>query len=279
MMKRHQQRQQRGFVALALMILLAGFVAMILTVLTRTTAQAGVGAPGAPGAYLSSAEVAVRAWYRQNAASIDSPGFAMTGPQILAAAGVMRQYGLQAAVSDELGLPCAGGVDTCVAYRTIALWLPPGSGPDTTVFDPTTGKLTPAAHVTWAAISGQSIEQAALSQSLRALGDLQTGLQSYFLTRQQDDSTGTTDTNWFRASPCGVASSALPCVDTWTAGDQTGIPALAGIDAHRFYDAWGQPIHVSNLLDSSSSATPYSMALKTVTPWGTTIEVEAVQPL
>lgn len=272
------RRREKGFVALAVMILLAAFMAMILTVIARTDARAGINAPGAAGTYLSQAETAVRAWYRQNAASIDGSGFAMTGPQLLAAAGVMRQYGLQAAVSDKLGLPCVGAVDTCIAYRKIALWLPAGSTPDTTTFDAATGTLSPAAHVTWAVVSGESIERAALSQSLRALGDLQTALESYFLTRQQDDSTGTTDTNWFRTNPCGVASAALPCVDTWTPGGTTGIAALAGIDSSHFYDAWGNPIEVSNLLDSSTSA-PFSMALKTVTPWGTVLEVEAVQPL
>lgn len=272
------RRRQQGFVALAVMILLAAFMAMILTVIARTDAQAGINAPGAAQAYLGQAETAVRAWYRQNTASIDSPNFSMTGPQMLAAAGVMRRYGLRAAVSDELGLPCAGAEDTCVAYRKIALWVPAGSTPDTTTFDVATGTLSPASHVTWAVVSGEAIERAALSQSLRALGTLQTTLESYFLTRQQDDGTGTTDTNWFRTNPCGVASAALPCVDTWTAGGATGIEPLAGIDASHFYDAWGNPIEVTNLLDSSTRA-PFSMALKTVTPWGTVLEVEAVQPL
>lgn len=273
------RRAQRGSLALVVALLMGAAMAVLLWVVSTLQARLADGTPQARATYLSGAATALRTWYGQNAARLDADDTPWDGLALLASAGVTRRYGLRVAVSARQGLPCPPAPGECLAYRVIALWLPPVSTPDTSAFDAATGAFAPAAKATWTLVSGQDIERQAVARSRDTMADLQGALQSYFISRQRDDGASTTDTNWFRATPCSnTLAGALPCVDTWTPGAASGLGPLAGIDASRFYDAWGQPIQVSNL-QHSSLAPPYAMALKTVTPWGSPLEATVLQPL
>ena len=92
------------------------------------------------------------------------------------------------------------------------------------------------------------------------------------------DPFGPAGRDWFRALDCGaVQTGELPCYDVYTDMAATTAPAQAGIEATLTVNAWGLPINLSNLQDSSV-VPPYFMAVNTTTPWGGVVGAVAQEP-
>lgn len=277
---KRRQRTQRGSIALVVL----AYMVMLLAV---TTAGAAAlvhmrlqGGTDARLAYLRNARMNVADWYRANAATIDAGSDSLSESVIRSAMGVPAQYGVQVASSVQLGLPCdASNSPSCVAYHNIYLWLPAESSVDTSAVDETTGTFTPSSAAQWVEVSGEAIERQLISSSTDTMTLLQTQLRSFFAASERSDVNQANDTNYFRDSDCSTTfDGSLPCVDTFADLTTTAIASDLGIDSTNASNAWGYAIQVTNQEYSSVDQAPYSMAIRSATPWGSYLQMAVVQP-
>lgn len=268
-------RRQRGFSLVASAIMLAAAAALFaageLALLARSQ-RAGEAA--AREAYLDRAARAVEEWYSRNAASIDaSPALPVAEDEIAAAAGVQPRWGLRAAASVRL-------VEGAAVYRRIVLWLPAVS-PDPSLWDAATGSFSPGPGVRWRIVDGRPVQARAIGATLEAMRRLAARLEQRFHAKAAADGDAAAGVNYFRPkNGCGAAGpDEIPCIDAYADAAAVDWGKLLGIDPASLRTAWGGPLLVSNLEDSSAAAPPYSMAIAADTPWGARLKVTAVQPL
>lgn len=232
-------------------------------------------------AYVNEITQNLRRWYVLEASTIESNANAYSEADLLAVIAPMKKYGIRAASSARLGLPCVdANSSSCVAYHVFAVWLPPQSLNDTSALNATTGQFTPDPQAVSAVVSGQTIQGELVSQTLHDLDAIAASLQQYFVTQSLADFSRDPEKNYFRPIDCAnVQPSEIPCIDTYTAGAATTLISAAGIEARKFVNAWNGDVLVSNLQDARSTAQPYSMVLRTTTPWGSTLSMTALQPI
>jgi len=231
------------------------------------------------GAYIEDASRRLALWYQSNANTQEVIAGQLDMAAALAAAGVTPRYGLMADSSRQLS-------DGLVSWHVMALWLPDPQRVQGTGLDPVTGVFThgtlistgqPAVLVS-ATINGRAMQLVAYSESSRRVRLAAARLENMFAARRAMDPFALSGRNWFRAGDCGlVQAGELPCYDVYTNLAATTAPIEAGIEAGMGVNAWGLPITISNL-QGSSLVTPFSMSVRTLTPWGGVIGAVAKEP-
>lgn len=219
--------------------------------------------------YLVELKHQVERWYEANASTLDTSStpldltdFWQTAP--------MRPWNVT--VSSSVRLNKGDGV----AYHIIAIWLPDAGG-DSTTFDQATGQLSVQKGTPYVLVDGAAIEGRLLQETLVKLGTIAHYLEGHFQAMAQHGADQASNINYFRAADCTTPTTQeLPCIDSDTPLAETTLPARFTWPSQANYDAWGNPIRVSNRQDATSSS-PFSMAVKTISPWGGMLQVVASQ--
>ena len=249
----------------AVVVTIAGaIVAGWATVATRFQADA---LAHVQQAYLDEVRAALLGWYARELARVDRSVDAPEAALLLREAGIGQRWGLRIAVSDRL-------VRDGTAYRVIAAWLPGEA--DASTLDAASGRFNPSAGVRWISVSGFDLQAGALSETRARLDRLARHLEAAYRSRLLSDPSSDVTVNRYRALRCAApAAGELPCIDDFVPVEGTGLGQAVGIDPLLSVNAWGAPIEVSNG-NAASQAMPFSMALRTSTPWGSTLAMSAV---
>lgn len=276
-----QRQHQRGFAALALLIVVVAALGVLaFSVQTRTLDLLGRTQAGQQAARLDRLAADVEAFYRRSAATLDANAAApQTCAQLLAAANAAESADLVAGAR----LQCAIGsrrqtADGSLAWRSIWLWLPdPDAAVDASVYDATADTLTPAPGVVWRHIDGRAVQSGLLSASLDRLDRLGRQLRSFYRARAATAAASDADRNFWALAPCtGVPAAALAPAPACTSGGYVAAAgALAGIgmSAGEAVDAWGQALEFQNSgAGVSATAIPFSARTRMTTPWGFVVE-------
>jgi len=265
------------------MLLLMGLMGLVLAVsvgLLRSEDQARANRVGAErSAYMKDASTRLARWYEYNSGATGALVGQIDMAQALAGAGVTPRYNLQSASSVRL-------TDGLVSWHVMALWLPEPVRVQGTGLDPATGVFTPgtlvstglATDLVSAILDGHASQLAAFSESSRRVRLAAARLENMFAARRAMDPFTVGEHNWFRAVDCAaVQTGELPCYDGYSDLAATTAPAEAGIETEMGVNAWGLPLTLSNLQDSSL-VTPFSMSVRTLTPWGGVMGAVAKEP-
>ena len=218
-------------------------------------------------AYLEEVRAALLGWYAREIGRIDRTTEAPDAASLLREAGIAARWGLRIAASDRLARDG-------ISYRVIVAWLPGEA--DASTLDPSTGRFTAVGGPRWISVSGFDLQAGAVSETRARLDRLARHLESAYRARLLSDPSRDVTVNRFRARRCAApAAGELPCIDDYMPVDASGLGQAAGLDPLLGTNAWGGPIEASNGVDASQ-AIPFSMALRTSTPWGGTLAVFAV---
>lgn len=219
--------------------------------------------------YLDDLAKNAQEWYQRVSPQIELSGEAITEAQLLSQIAPTQKYGVRAAISGRYTKIVPPWTQPALGYRTILIWIPQEGG-DTTSLSSTSESptidplvLTTKKFRTWSTFGYQHEQLAKVSDLL-----VRTGLVLQNWARaQQGNRAGQTFDNFFRAADCSVTLiDHLPCVDTYTDINATQIPAYLGIAPTELMSQWGYAVEISNLLDSSTSTPPYSLALRIHSP-------------
>ena len=271
--------QQKGFIGLASLLLMLLLLAVCMATAAALVHKSTWNSTRARLDYLNATEMRIANWYVAQAGSIDAISDAVQVSNIKSVMGASA-YGVQVASTQRLGLPCdEPNSPSCIGYHDIYVWLPPASSADGTTLDAVAGTFNPDAKAQWIKVSGKSIEAQLMQQTTTTMATVQGQLRSFFAARAIADADVASETNYFRDASCATTySGSLPCVDTFTNLTSTAILSDLGLDTSNAANAWGLPLQVSNQADSSMTASPFSMALRSATPWGSSVEMAVVQP-
>lgn len=291
---RATRRTQKGAVALVVTFILGAlFFGFFLAFSERITQAAVSERDASVQTYLTETRDSLLSAYRLRLGEIDGTATHMTfvGEQAVKTL-LLRELpsSMQVDMSDRLADPLTGRY-----YRRIALWFPfdtdDTGGPQ---FDRTTGAFVrcgqpistngaPAcARGYQMLLDTRSLHAEAEAQARRTLNDLATAAQVFFHARMQSDPARDASLNHFRAPyGCGMRQpDEMPCVDTYTPlSDAADAARVLNLNASGRLNPWGLPYELSNLEGSSTEVPPFSMAFRTRTPWGSAIEVKAVEAL
>lgn len=292
---RASRRTQGGAVALVVTFILGAlFFGFFVAFSERITSAAIASRDESVHVTLAETRDTVLAAYRNRLGEIDGTATHMTfaGPQGVRNL-LLRDLPptLEADMSDRLTDPLTGRY-----YRRIALWFPfdtdDTGGPQ---FDRSTGGLvrcgqpiptsgTPGcAHGYQLLIDTRALHQEAEAAARRTLNEIATAAQVFFHARLNSDPSKDASQNHFRA-PFGCnlrQADEMPCIDNFTAlADAADAARILNLNApSQLVNPWGLPYELSNLAGSEAFTPPYSMAFRTQTPWGQSIEVKAVESL
>lgn len=286
--------RQRGAVfALGLVMVVAAFAVLMVGFSSNLVQSKNGAIETEKRLYIQRVTKDIDAWYQINYARLVEGGFNPDEATLLREALTERQFGVRIQLSNILAAPpnCPNsnlGSGRCVPYRNIAAWVPKTSGGDTTSFNASTGVLTldPAAY--GVSYPGRDYAMRLAVSTVRQMDRIGGLLQGYFATVSERSPTADFSRNYFRARDCGSREFfEFACYDTYSAIDSVAatdgrISSLLGLDERQFVNVYGQPIEVSNLEDSNTSEggglPPYTMALRSRTPWGEFLKLTVAQP-
>ncbi len=282
--KDHPAHRQRGAAFLLVVTMLLGAMLVLAgSFRARVVHQAQVTFDQDQRQYLDTVIKNSHHWYQRVALSIEVTGDTPTEADLLQQIAPERKFGVRAAISSRLGLPCSttASFGSCVPYRVIAVWLPPISSPDTTTFNQANGTLAPdpavAAAGTTRIFDTKLYQQGLMVQISELLKTTASRLQN-FARAQQSVIGSPSFENYFRSSDCARAISGhFPCVDTYQPITSTTIPSMLGMPNSDFQTPWGDVVQISNLLDSNNSSMPFSLSIKASSPWGQTVSYQVQQ--
>lgn len=291
------QRQQGGFGLLAFVIITAvfafSFVVGYSGVLTRDQANQ---LETQQNRYLADARDSILAFYERHAFKLDQKSLSNPASveEVLKGANVRARFAMTATMSQVL-LASDG-----TAYRAFALWMPTETdttnGPNLTEFAQT-GKFAscateggPCDRRVYMTFDTLSLERDLANQTAGQLQRIALKAQSYFRARNLQDPERNVSVNYFRtpSGACAVQPIDLECLDTYSplaTVDLAGKVTLSrtainlGLAAEDVISAWGLPIEASNLQDSVTDDSPYTMVFRAATPSGAYYTVKAVQQL
>jgi hypothetical protein len=220
----------------------------------------------------------VRQWYSLHPLVLDAsattslPGVGPLGPRVMAAAGIKPYARSQVEVSGLQRTPSGA-----LRYRTITVWIPKPTVRTGTGFSAANAQA-------YASVSGLPIEQDLETRSWRRLEDLTIRLEQWSASAEAAGGTHNALLDYLEPPACGTGNGAVPrlaCAAGWTSAANMGFGAAMGFGGP-WTDAWGGAIQVCNTPSSVCSATdkapPFSMRLKTTTPWGGVLTLSAIQP-
>lgn len=297
-MRRPSPQRQQGF-GLLLFVVITAILAFSIVigysgVLTRTQANRLV---VNQQRYLTEARTQVLTFYERHAFSLDQQSLSnpVSAEDLLNGANVRARYGMQAALSKVLVTPEG------LRYRAMALWLPSdtdGSNPPDLGRFLETGQFVSCANGSadcaprnYVVFDSAEIQRELARQTQARLERVAMKAQSYFKARLLQDPERNVSVNYFRAPTAGncmVMPIDLECLDTYTplaTLDASGALTASrtarnlGLSDEELLSAWGRPIEASNLADSVTDDSPFTMAFRALTPWGTFYTVKAVQQL
>ena len=271
---RHEVKRTRGFAAILMVCVLAGCVLLLVAMEGASTARAAQRRSERDRSdYVATAQAKVSEWYFTHAAAIDDPG--RRSPienEVMQGARLVPRWGVRVAVSELLG-------DDALRYRRIALWLPTRERSGAAfaldgTFDATLGSP-------FAVVDGRAIETALRDRTLGTLQRLARALEGRFRARALADSDHRVDVNHFRPRDpaCAADADELPCLDVFTDAAGAGLARIAGVGDNELRSAWGGPVELSNGSDGSADGPPFRLRLRSRTPWGSYVEVVALQSL
>lgn len=294
-MRRPSPTRQQGFGLLAFVILSAMLAFSLVVgysgVLTRTQANQLL---SNQQKYLASAKSNIAAFYARNAFQLDKSS--MSNPvsieDVLAGANVHGRSGMQAELSRVLQAP--DGTN----YRVIALWMPSDTDesnpPDIERFR-TTGKFERCANMgaacaprAFEVFDSTELQRELAKKTIARLQRVALKAQSYFKARTLQDPEKNVSVNYFRKpnGACEVMPLDLGCLDTYTPLAQPGpngtlteskVAKHLALSPDEMVSAWGLPIEASNLQDSVTDDSPYTMAFRAANPTGGYFTIKAVQ--
>ena len=262
------RRCEAGYAVLAVVATMVTIAATVVvgwaTLATRVQTDALV---QVQQGYLDEVRIGLLGWYARELALIDRSIAPPDPVAILRGAGVAPRWGLRVVASDRL-------VRDGIAYRVVAAWLPAEA--DASALDATTGRFTASAGARWIVVSGFDLQAGAMADTRARLDRLARQLESAYRARLMSDPSRDATVNRFRAVRCATPSvGELPCIDDYAVVDGSGLARAVGLDALLVTNAWGAPIEASNGVDASA-VMPFSMALRTATPWGGVLSMFAV---
>ena len=227
-------------------------------------------ARGLRQAWLDRSATAVRAWYGQHLAETGRRSEALDMRAVLAQANVQPLHAVGAASSVRLFEDGVGG-------HRMVLWLPGASGAEARI-DPLTGIVSVPADCLIARISGIDIQRQASEATRRLIAVMARSIERWAVARRRlelDD----IGCNPFRAEPpCQAPGRTLPRLDDYTDAGEINWVEL-GIGEVPTRDAWGGKIEVSTRVGARHQAPPFSIAIRSLPPYGGEIIVQAIQPL
>ncbi|KAB2841467.1 MAG: hypothetical protein F9K47_11290 [Burkholderiales bacterium] len=162
-----------------------------------------------------------------------------------------------------------------VQYLNIYVWLPHHVS-DSSHYDPSTDTMYANTGVMWRRVSGLPIEQARYEASNALLQAWARSFELRARAKWEADPLRDVTRNYFIDSFV-VGAESIGSIPTYTALNALPhVTGLLGAGNVPTSNAWGSDVEISNGQDASLVA-PFTMALRTRTPWGTYIGARAVQ--
>lgn len=247
--------------------------------------------------YAEQVALQIEELWPQYAGQLDSPvlGASVTAEDLLRTAGVSLQSGARVALSDVLSLPAEG-----LTYRAVVVYLPSetdeSNPPDLERFR-LTGEFRSCSDETafcgdraFFVYTSLQAERDLIRETQLRLNKVASKAQSYFKARMLQDVERNIDVNYFRRpfGGCEVVEVDLGCADVYeplvqvdplAGATRTRMAAQLSLTDEELYSAWGQPLEASNLQDSVTDASPFSMSFRARKPNGDYISIKAVQQL
>lgn len=297
-MRRPGPLRQQGFG------LLSFLVVTVVVVLTLVLGYSGILTRKAANdlrsnqiAYLQESADRIESMWTQFAGQLDrvGGGSSVTAADVTRLAGINLRHGAQVALSDVLTIPAEG-----VSYRVVALYLPAETDsvnpPDiaqfqaTGVFQSCIAADEECGERVVHVFSSLELERGMLREAQLRLNKVASKAQSYFKARMLQDVERNIDINYFRdpSGECEVQAMDLPCWDVYEplstmaplgGLDRTRMADILALTDEELFSPWGDPIEASNLLDSETEESPFTMSFQLRTPAGDTMRITAVQQL
>ncbi len=268
---------QRGFVVL-LLVTVIGFAMMAFSALfiAVSTHEDRV---HQDLAWVQNTASRIRKWYSLHPLVLDTsaatslPGAGPLGPRVIAAVGI-KPYARSRVEVGGLQSTQSGAL----RYRIITVWIPKPTTKTGAGFSVENAQA-------YAEVSGLSIEQEMETRSWKRLEDLTARLEQWSASSEAASGTHNTLLDYLEPPSCGTGNGAVPgiaCAANWTLVSAMGFGVAIGFGGP-WTDAWGGAIQVCNtpssVCSASDQAPPFSMRLKTTTPWGGVLTLSAIQPL
>jgi hypothetical protein len=272
-----QKGTQRGAVAIVVAVILGGLAVMVVSFSSLAVNKAAFGSSERMAREVDDALLYLQAWYEQQADSIAVSGTTPSESQLQAA--LPRAYpGMRLAMSTSMASSgCSAGTIGCIPWRQIAAWYPATQAPTSTTLRDGIPVSEFTGNAIWRVYSSQSWYFERYAQTQSKLNETARSLMSFFAGRKGINPVSGHDTNFWRARDCAQTEQSLPCVDTYTALGGSAVASAMGLTTADLAVPIGSAIEFSNLLDSST-APPFSVALRVVLPWGGQIRQTVLQP-
>jgi hypothetical protein len=279
---RCRPKHQSGYIVLSTTVLMAVVILLIVyTQSDRLRAEVSYSEPDLKQAYLARVRSGLEKWY----GSISAAAFtgltdtAPDGPTILENIGQQDQYNVQFKISAEMTDPAGA------RYHYFAVWLPQ---PDLTVtFDEEVASekfefLQPPRF--GFILSGKTIHVLMLAATESRARTLAATLESWFRTKQLVHAGAAINDNYFRATNCdNLKEYELPCVNNFDAAGSQSLLNRLGLSDSETRDPWGAHFVLSNDdpndRERAQTEAPYSMQIRTESPWGRELLINVFQPL
>ncbi|MDI9235191.1 hypothetical protein [Limnohabitans lacus] len=275
--RRGQQRPQQGFVSILVSAILGAIAVMVLSFASLAVNKSASGAEDRMAREVVDALAQLQVWYEREADTIAVSAVTPTEAQLQAV--LTRSYpGMRLAMSTSMASPgCTSGSIACVPWRKVAAWYPATQAPAASIVQDGLPVSEFTGDAIWRVYSSQSWYFERYAQSQAKLNDAARALMSWFAGRKGSNPVLGHDANFWRSSDCSQTDFNLPCVDTYSSLSTTGVASLLGLSVADVTAPLGGVIEFSNLQDSSTAA-PFSVALRVMLPWGGQIRQTVLQP-
>jgi hypothetical protein len=306
--------KQRGAALLAFTVALAIVTFTIVMAYSISSAKHQVAALDEnQAAYMTDVRQKLTAAYAAHSLTIDSDGGWSTlteGKQVLALAGIVPRWGLEAQISKPI-------LREGVKYRVIAAYLPyeaddpsaeqpPQLNPDDGTFKPCPANTSDCLNrIKYVVVGdGFAIQRENAKKALAQLEQLTLNAQAFFKAKTMLDPEHNVSVNYFRPpyGGCNPIAEQLPCLDAPApifgvnpairqGNTEQSMAELLGLPNAPVLNPWGLPVEACNgpfCLDTATGKVvnwepalgpPYSMVFLTRTPWGGVYRLYAVQQL
>lgn len=290
---RAPKHAQRGAALLSFAVFLGVVILGIITTLSASLLrkQQGTLLPRQQ-AYVEEIVKRVGVYYEANAGVLDrdSTWNSFTANNFKAAAIDQERFGVTLLVSDRLTSPDG------VKYRRVLVYTPsdtdPENPPSISTFA-TTGQFVSCGDPSKACdqrafgiYDAMDLQKRNYAQTVLRMENIALRAQSYFKARVLQDPERNASVNYFipRTGCSAPLAHDIPCLPTAGNGyvdlADAGLEAQLGLEPSLLSNAWGTPIQVTNMAPhAETSSPPYSLVIRTQSPWGGFMQIYATQSL
>ncbi len=264
-------RLQRGFaVAILLLGAMSLFSLCLASLMVERLAAIAANRNSSQRDYLSRSAALVTLWYRSHLAEVAAISGPLEMGSLLTAANITPQFGLRSWSSALIS-------DRQVAGHILLLWIP-GQSAGSPHWDPRSGHVVDFSGALTEVVSGLSLQQAAFKDTSAYLAQFAERIEHWAASRARQE-LGEIACNPFRPDPsCQAQGQSLPATDGYMRAKDIAWASF-GLDPAPATDAWGGAIEISNDQDCETQSPPYSMVLRSRTPFGQSIRIYAIQKL